>query len=70
MGKIDKLQADTNILVQAFSSVYQCLCYNRSQLAMKYLDPAFTPLTKALNEIIQENTSKWRYNRTAFTEHR
>nr|XP_029507539.1 sia-alpha-2,3-Gal-beta-1,4-GlcNAc-R:alpha 2,8-sialyltransferase-like [Oncorhynchus nerka] len=42
----------------------------RSQLAMKYLDPAFTPLTKALNEIIQENASKWRYNRTAFTEHR
>ncbi|XP_038845558.1 sia-alpha-2,3-Gal-beta-1,4-GlcNAc-R:alpha 2,8-sialyltransferase-like [Salvelinus namaycush] len=42
----------------------------RSQLAMKYLDPAFTPLTRALNEILRENTSKWRYNRTAFTEHR
>ncbi|XP_029566379.1 alpha-N-acetylneuraminate alpha-2,8-sialyltransferase ST8SIA3 isoform X3 [Salmo trutta] len=39
----------------------------RSQLAMKYLDPAFTPLTKALNEGLQENASKWRYNRTAFT---
>ncbi|XP_014001595.1 sia-alpha-2,3-Gal-beta-1,4-GlcNAc-R:alpha 2,8-sialyltransferase isoform X3 [Salmo salar] len=42
----------------------------RSQLAMKYLDPAFTPLTKALNEGLQENASKWRYNRTAFTEQR
>ncbi|XP_029566380.1 alpha-N-acetylneuraminate alpha-2,8-sialyltransferase ST8SIA3 isoform X4 [Salmo trutta] len=42
----------------------------RSQLAMKYLDPAFTPLTKALNEGLQENASKWRYNRTAFTVQR
>uniref|UniRef100_A0A4W5KBI4 ST8 alpha-N-acetyl-neuraminide alpha-2,8-sialyltransferase 3 n=1 Tax=Hucho hucho TaxID=62062 RepID=A0A4W5KBI4_9TELE len=42
----------------------------RSQLAMKYLDPAFTPLTKALNEGLHENASKWRYNRTAFTEQR
>ncbi|KAL0963244.1 hypothetical protein UPYG_G00351610 [Umbra pygmaea] len=42
----------------------------RSQLALKYLDPAFTPLTNALNEGLQENASKWRYNRTAFAEQR
>ncbi|XP_040915041.1 sia-alpha-2,3-Gal-beta-1,4-GlcNAc-R:alpha 2,8-sialyltransferase isoform X1 [Toxotes jaculatrix] len=40
-----------------------------SQLAMKYLDPAFTPLTNALSEDLQ-NSSKWRYNSTAFIQQR
>ncbi|KAG7221194.1 hypothetical protein INR49_017481 [Caranx melampygus] len=40
-----------------------------SQLAMKYLDPAFIPLTNALSEDLQ-NSSKWRYNSTAFMQQR
>ncbi|XP_037608503.1 sia-alpha-2,3-Gal-beta-1,4-GlcNAc-R:alpha 2,8-sialyltransferase isoform X1 [Sebastes umbrosus] len=36
-----------------------------SQLALKYLDPAFTPLTNSLSEDIQ-NSSKWTYNSSAF----
>ncbi|XP_070707053.1 alpha-N-acetylneuraminate alpha-2,8-sialyltransferase ST8SIA3 [Pempheris klunzingeri] len=39
----------------------------RSQLAMKYLDPAFSSLTSALSEDLQ-NSSKWSYNRTAFIQ--
>ncbi|XP_035523398.1 sia-alpha-2,3-Gal-beta-1,4-GlcNAc-R:alpha 2,8-sialyltransferase [Morone saxatilis] len=39
----------------------------RSQLAMKYLDPAFTPLTNSLSEDLQ-NSSKWSYNSTAFIQ--
>ncbi|XP_051267948.1 sia-alpha-2,3-Gal-beta-1,4-GlcNAc-R:alpha 2,8-sialyltransferase isoform X2 [Dicentrarchus labrax] len=39
----------------------------RSQLAMKYLDPAFTPLTNSLSEDLQ-NSSKWNYNSTAFIQ--
>ncbi|XP_051267947.1 sia-alpha-2,3-Gal-beta-1,4-GlcNAc-R:alpha 2,8-sialyltransferase isoform X1 [Dicentrarchus labrax] len=38
-----------------------------SQLAMKYLDPAFTPLTNSLSEDLQ-NSSKWNYNSTAFIQ--
>uniref|UniRef100_A0A3P8Q7P3 ST8 alpha-N-acetyl-neuraminide alpha-2,8-sialyltransferase 3 n=1 Tax=Astatotilapia calliptera TaxID=8154 RepID=A0A3P8Q7P3_ASTCA len=41
----------------------------RSQLAMKYLDPAFTSLTNALSEDLQ-NSSKWRHNSTAFNQQR
>ncbi|XP_020511737.1 sia-alpha-2,3-Gal-beta-1,4-GlcNAc-R:alpha 2,8-sialyltransferase isoform X2 [Labrus bergylta] len=37
----------------------------RSQLAMKYLDPGFSPLTNSLSEDLQ-NSSKWSYNSTAF----
>ncbi|XP_078127793.1 alpha-N-acetylneuraminate alpha-2,8-sialyltransferase ST8SIA3 [Sander vitreus] len=39
----------------------------RSQLALKYLDPAFTPLTNALSEDMQ-NSSKWTYNSSAFLQ--
>ncbi|XP_061589533.1 sia-alpha-2,3-Gal-beta-1,4-GlcNAc-R:alpha 2,8-sialyltransferase isoform X2 [Cololabis saira] len=39
----------------------------RSPLAMKYLDPAFTPLASALSDDMQ-NSSKWRYNSSAFTQ--
>ncbi|XP_061589532.1 sia-alpha-2,3-Gal-beta-1,4-GlcNAc-R:alpha 2,8-sialyltransferase isoform X1 [Cololabis saira] len=38
-----------------------------SPLAMKYLDPAFTPLASALSDDMQ-NSSKWRYNSSAFTQ--
>ncbi|KAF1377223.1 hypothetical protein PFLUV_G00198430 [Perca fluviatilis] len=38
-----------------------------SQLALKYLDPAFTPLTNALSEDMQ-NSSKWTYNSSAFLQ--
>ncbi|XP_033503364.1 alpha-N-acetylneuraminate alpha-2,8-sialyltransferase ST8SIA3 isoform X1 [Epinephelus lanceolatus] len=38
-----------------------------SQLALKYLDPAFTPLTNSLSEDLQ-NSSKWTYNHTAFIQ--
>uniref|UniRef100_UPI0037E7701F alpha-N-acetylneuraminate alpha-2,8-sialyltransferase ST8SIA3 n=1 Tax=Semicossyphus pulcher TaxID=241346 RepID=UPI0037E7701F len=41
----------------------------RSQLAMKYLDPAFSPLTNSLSEDLQ-NSSKWTYNSTAFLKFR
>ncbi|XP_034048268.1 sia-alpha-2,3-Gal-beta-1,4-GlcNAc-R:alpha 2,8-sialyltransferase isoform X3 [Thalassophryne amazonica] len=41
----------------------------RSQLAVKYLDPDFTPLTNMLSEDLQ-NSSKWQYNRTAFIQQR
>ncbi|KAM6975351.1 alpha-N-acetylneuraminate alpha-2,8-sialyltransferase ST8SIA3 isoform 2-T2 [Tautogolabrus adspersus] len=37
----------------------------RSQLALKYLDPGFSPLTNSLSEDLQ-NSSKWSYNSTAF----
>lgn len=39
----------------------------RSQLAMKFLDPAFTSLNTALNENLQES-SNWRFNRSAYAE--
>uniref|UniRef100_G3Q2M2 ST8 alpha-N-acetyl-neuraminide alpha-2,8-sialyltransferase 3 n=2 Tax=Gasterosteus aculeatus TaxID=69293 RepID=G3Q2M2_GASAC len=39
----------------------------RSQLALKYLDPAFSPLTNALGEDLQ-NSSKWTYNSSAFLQ--
>ncbi|XP_059213807.1 sia-alpha-2,3-Gal-beta-1,4-GlcNAc-R:alpha 2,8-sialyltransferase isoform X2 [Centropristis striata] len=39
----------------------------RSQLALKYLDPAFTPLTNALSEDLQ-NSSRWTYNSSAFLQ--
>ncbi|KAJ3604815.1 hypothetical protein NHX12_026867 [Muraenolepis orangiensis] len=42
----------------------------RSQLALKYLDPAFTPLTSTLTEKVQSNATKWTYNSTAFTQQR
>ncbi|KAM9794022.1 alpha-N-acetylneuraminate alpha-2,8-sialyltransferase ST8SIA3 isoform 2-T2 [Syngnathus typhle] len=40
-----------------------------SQLALKYLDPVFTPLANALSEDLK-NSSKWRYNSTAFIQQR
>ncbi|GAA6073228.1 sia-alpha-2,3-Gal-beta-1,4-GlcNAc-R:alpha 2,8-sialyltransferase [Tachysurus ichikawai] len=40
----------------------------RSQLAMKFLDPAFSPLNNALNENLQDNSSKWRFNKTGYLE--
>ncbi|KAL6097327.1 st8sia3 [Pungitius sinensis] len=39
----------------------------RSQLALKYLDPAFSPLTNALGEDLQ-NSSRWTYNSSAFRQ--
>ncbi|CAL8280045.1 unnamed protein product [Merluccius merluccius] len=42
----------------------------RSQLALKYLDPAFTPLTSTLTEKVPSNATKWTYNSTAFTQQR
>lgn len=41
----------------------------RSQLAMKFLDPAFTSLNNALNENLQESDN-WRFNKTAYVEQR
>lgn len=38
-----------------------------SQLALKYLDPVFTPLTSSLSEDLQ-NASKWNHNSTAFIQ--
>lgn len=38
-----------------------------SQLALKYLDPVFTPLTNSLSEDLQ-NASKWNHNSTAFIQ--
>lgn len=38
-----------------------------SQVAMKYLDPAFTSLSSAINEDLK-NSSKWKYNSTAFIQ--
>lgn len=49
-----------------FSLIY----LNRSQLAMKFLDPAFTSLNTALNEDLQGKSSKWRFNRTAYLDQR
>ncbi|KTG36775.1 hypothetical protein cypCar_00026301, partial [Cyprinus carpio] len=37
----------------------------RSQLAMKFLDPAFTSLNNALNENLQESSS-WRFNKSTY----
>uniref|UniRef100_A0A9J7Z379 ST8 alpha-N-acetyl-neuraminide alpha-2,8-sialyltransferase 3 n=1 Tax=Cyprinus carpio carpio TaxID=630221 RepID=A0A9J7Z379_CYPCA len=39
----------------------------RSQLAMKFLDPAFTSLNNALNENLQESSS-WRFNQSAYLQ--
>ncbi|XP_050948870.1 sia-alpha-2,3-Gal-beta-1,4-GlcNAc-R:alpha 2,8-sialyltransferase [Labeo rohita] len=39
----------------------------RSQLAMKFLDPAFTSLNNALNENLQESSS-WRFNKSAYLQ--
>lgn len=41
----------------------------RSQLAMKFLDPAFTSLNNALNENLQESNN-WRFNKTAYVDQR
>ncbi|XP_051534165.1 sia-alpha-2,3-Gal-beta-1,4-GlcNAc-R:alpha 2,8-sialyltransferase-like [Myxocyprinus asiaticus] len=41
----------------------------RSQLAMKFLDPAFTSLNAALNENLQESYN-WKFNKTAYLEQR
>jgi hypothetical protein len=41
-----------------------------SQLALKYLDPAFTPLTNTLTEKAPSNATRWTYNSTAFTQQR
>ncbi|XP_051960394.1 sia-alpha-2,3-Gal-beta-1,4-GlcNAc-R:alpha 2,8-sialyltransferase-like isoform X2 [Xyrauchen texanus] len=38
-----------------------------SQLAMKFLDPAFSSLNAALNENLQES-NKWKFNKTAYLE--
>lgn len=49
--------------------LHVCSPLRSSQLAMKYLDPAFTSLTNALSEDLQ-NSSKWRHNSTAFNQQR
>uniref|UniRef100_A0A3B4BDJ5 Uncharacterized protein n=1 Tax=Periophthalmus magnuspinnatus TaxID=409849 RepID=A0A3B4BDJ5_9GOBI len=41
----------------------------RSQLALKYLDPAFVPVGSALTEDLL-NSSKWRFNHSAFVQQR
>ncbi|KAK7895750.1 hypothetical protein WMY93_021075 [Mugilogobius chulae] len=40
-----------------------------SQLALKYLDPAFVPVGSALTEDLL-NSSKWRFNHSAFVQQR
>lgn len=42
----------------------------RSQFAMNFLDPSFIPLTNALNEELQGKSSKWKFNKTAFSQQR
>ncbi|CAB1458407.1 unnamed protein product [Pleuronectes platessa] len=39
----------------------------RSQFALNFLDPSFIPLTSALNEELQGKSSKWKFNKTAFS---
>lgn len=55
---------NTNTTLLSFSPLY------RSQLAMKFLDPAFTSLNNALNEDLQGKSSKWKFNRTAYLDQR
>ncbi|NXP75040.1 SIA8C sialyltransferase, partial [Ramphastos sulfuratus] len=42
----------------------------RSQLALKFLDPSFVPITNSLSQELQEKPSKWTFNRTAFAQQR
>ncbi|XP_068025452.1 alpha-N-acetylneuraminate alpha-2,8-sialyltransferase ST8SIA3 [Melanerpes formicivorus] len=42
----------------------------RSQLALKFLDPSFVPITNSLSQELQEKPSRWTFNRTAFAQQR
>ncbi|MBN3286565.1 SIA8C sialyltransferase, partial [Polyodon spathula] len=60
------------IYIFLYTSARPChfICMFTSQFAMKFLDPSFIPLTNALNDELQDKTSKWKFNKTAFVQQR